>query len=59
MHRVVAQQMRIGFDGAQIVDAHDDDVLAPRFHDRTQHQPTDASEPVDGDPNGHEILLLI
>jgi len=51
---VEAQQMRIGLDRAEIVDLHDLDVLAARFHDGAQDVAPDAAEPVDGDANRHD-----
>ena len=56
MHAVIAQQMGVGLDRAQIVDRHDFDVAASRFHDRPQHQPADAAKAVDRNP---QVPLLI
>ena len=53
MHRVEAQQMRVGLDRAQIVDADHFDILAAGFRDRAQHVAADAAEAVDGNSNGH------
>ena len=47
MHAVIAQQMGVGLDRAQIVDGDDLDIAPPAFHDRPQHQPPDAAEAVD------------
>ena len=51
VHRIEAQQMRIGLDRPEIVDADDLDVLAAGFGDRAQHVAADAAESVDGDTN--------
>ena len=59
MHGIVAQQMRVGFDGAQIVYAHHHDVLTLGLHDRAQNQPPDAAEPVDRDAHCHVTFLLM
>ena len=53
--RIVAQQMRVGLDRPEIVDADDLDILAPAFGDRAQHKAADAAEAVDGNPR-HVIL---
>ncbi len=53
--RVVAQQMRIGFDRAQVVDRHDLDIIAPRFDDRAQHVPTDPAKAVDRYLDSHRF----
>src|SRR5437899_1659830 len=50
---VVAQEVGVGLDGAQVVDRHHLDVAAGVLDDRAQHQPADAAETVDGDANGH------
>ena len=57
MHRIEAQQMRVGFHRTEIVDRHDLDVAAPRFNDGAQHVAADATESVDGDSNRHIPLL--
>ena len=51
MHRIEAQEMRVGLDRRQVVDGDDLDIIALRFHDGAQHVAADAAEPVDGDPN--------
>ena len=53
VHAVVAQQMRVGFDRAEIVDADHLDVLAAGFGDGAQDVAADAAKSVDGDPNCH------
>jgi hypothetical protein len=47
VHRVVAHQMSVCFDRAQIVDADEFDILAARLDRRAKHQPPDAAESVD------------
>ena len=53
MHRVEAQQMRVGLDWPEIVDADHLDVVAARFGNGTQNIAADAAEPVDGNADGH------
>ena len=53
MYAVEAQQMRVGFHGAEIVDGNHFDVDAARLDDRAQHIAADAAEAVDGDFNYH------
>ena len=53
MHRVEAQQMRVGFDRAQIVDADHFDILAAGFGDGAQDVAADAAEPVNGNADSH------
>ena len=55
---VVAQQVGVGLDRAEVVDRHHLDVLAAMFDDRAQDEPADAAETVDGDANGHVGQLL-
>ena len=57
MHAVIAQEMRIGFDRAQIVDRDDIDILAAGFDDGAQDIAADAAKSVDCDANRHGILL--
>ena len=57
MHRVEAQQMRIGLDRSQVVDRHDLDILPLGFHNRAQDVAPDAAEPVDGNPDGHSATF--
>ena len=59
MDGVVAQQMRVGVHGAQIVDADDLEIVAPALDQRAQDQAADAPEPVDGKPNRHELSPLV
>src|SRR6516225_4606563 len=51
VHGIEAQQMRIGLDRGEIVDADDLDIGTPRFGDGPQHVPADAAEPVDAYTN--------
>ena len=44
MHAVVAQQVRVGLDRAEIVDGDDLDVLALGFSDGAQDVAADAAE---------------
>ena len=48
--RVVAQQVRVGFDRAEVVDGDDFDVLAVGLDDGAQDIAADAAETVDGNP---------
>src|SRR5690606_31121180 len=52
----VAQQMRVGFHRAQIVDRHDLDVGPARFDDRPKHVAPDPAEAVDSYLDSHVIL---
>jgi len=51
VYGIEAQQMRIGLDRGEIVDAHDLDIGTPRFGDGPQHVAPDAAEPVDAHTN--------
>ncbi len=53
VHRVVAQQVRVGFHRTEVVDADHLDILAARLGDGAQHVTADPAEPVDPDTNGH------
>ena len=53
MHRVVAHQVGVGLDRAEIVDRDDVDVLAPGFIDGANDVAADAAKSVDGDFYGH------
>ena len=53
VHAVVAQQMRVGFDGAEIVDGDHLDIGAAGFYDGAQHVTPDAAEAVDGNFHCH------
>ena len=56
MHGVEAQQMRVGLDRAEIVDADDLDILAAGLGDGPQDVAADAAKPVDRDPDCHARL---
>jgi hypothetical protein len=53
VHRIEAEQVGIGLDRAEIVEADDLDVGAAGLGDGAQDVAADAAEPVDGDPDGH------
>ena len=53
MHGIIAQQMRVGFHRAQIVQRHHFDVAAPAFHDGAQHKTPDAAKAVDRNADCH------
>src|SRR5690606_38210721 len=57
VHAVVAQQVRVGLDRAEIVDGDDVDVLAAGFIDGAQDVAADATETVDGNSDSHVLLL--
>src|SRR5258706_7636251 len=50
---VVLQQMRVGGDRSQIVDADDFDLAVLVLVGRAQYQAADAAEPIDRNPYGH------
>jgi hypothetical protein len=53
MHAVVFEKMRVGRDGADVVDSNDFDILAPGLVQRPQDQPADAPKAIDGHPYRH------
>src|ERR1043166_4333720 len=53
MHRIEAQQMRVGLDRPKIVDADHLDVGAAGFGDGAQDIAADAAKPVDRNPDCH------
>ena len=57
--RVVAQQVGIGFDRAEIVDGNDFDVGAAGFDDSAEDIAADAAETVDGNLDCHVHSLPI
>ncbi len=57
MHAVVAQQMRIGFDRAEVVDRHDLNIGAARLDDGAKNVAADAAKTVDCDANCHFLLI--
>ena len=56
MHAVEAQEMRVGFDRPEIVDADHLDIRAAAFGDGAQDIAADAAEPVNGNPDCHVKL---
>jgi hypothetical protein len=50
--------MGVGRDRAEIVDPHRHDVVALRLVERPQHQPADAAESIDRNPNSHRFLRM-
>ena len=58
MHAVEAQQMRVGLDRPQVIDGNDFNVLAAALGDGAQDVAPDAPETVDGNPDGHDVLLV-
>src|SRR3546814_7234935 len=56
MHAVIAEQMRIGLDRAEIVDADHFDVGAAAFDNGTQHIAADAAETVNRNANRHDFF---
>jgi hypothetical protein len=56
MHAVVAEQVGIRLDRAEVVDRDHLDIVAPALDGGAQHQATDAPEPVDGDLHGHGFI---
>ena len=59
VHGVEAEEVGVGLDRAEIVDRHDLDVLAARFHDRPHDVAADATEAVDCNPNCHVFLRYL
>ena len=53
MHTVISEQMRVGLHAAEVVDGDRNDVLAPAFHDRAQHEAPDPTKPIDRDLHWH------
>ncbi len=53
MHAVEAQQVRIGFHRAEIVDGNHFDIGAAGLDDGAQDVAADAAKTVDGDANCH------
>src|SRR5262249_10746702 len=51
VHGIETQEMCIGLDRSEVVDAHNLDVATPRFGNSAQHVATDATEPVDAHTN--------
>src|SRR3984893_12639623 len=59
MHGIKAQEMGVGLDRAEIVDANHLDILAAGFGDGPQYVAADAAAPVDRDPDCHLSLLQL
>ena len=59
VHAVEAQQVGVGLDRAEIVDADDLDILAARLGDGAQHVAADAAKSVDRDANCHVSPLKL
>jgi hypothetical protein len=55
MHAVVAQQVGVGLDRAEIVDGHDVDVLAAGLIDGADDVAADAAKAIDGNSYSHEF----
>src|SRR5262249_43079568 len=53
VNAVIAQQVRVGFDGAEIVDPDHLDLPAWMLHRRSEDQPSDAAKAVDRNPSRH------
>ena len=59
VHRIVAQQMRVGRRRRQVVDRDHRDVGASLLDDGAQHVAADPAEAVDGDANAHGVTSFI
>ena len=57
MHAVVAHQMGVRLDRAQIVDGDHFDIGATGFDDGAKHVAADAAKSVDGNFDGHGLAL--
>jgi len=53
MHRIVTQQMRIGFNRAEIIDGDNLYILASRFNNGSQHIAANATKSVNCYPYAH------
>ncbi len=58
MHAVIAEQVGIRFDGAEIVDGNDFDIGPPALDDGAQHVATNTAETVDRDPSQSFLVIL-
>ncbi len=56
MHAVVAQEVRVGLHGAQIVNGDDLDILPARLQNPTQHQPPNPAEAIDRYLGNHRLF---
>ncbi len=59
MDAIEAEQVRIGFNRAEIVDRDDFNIGAPAFDDGAQHVAADPTEAVDRDLDCHSCLLFV
>src|SRR6185312_9476956 len=59
MHAVVAEQMGVGLDRAEVVDADHLDIVAAGFRDGTQHVAADAAKSIDSYPDSHVRSLKV
>ena len=60
MHGIVAQEMRVGLDGTEIVDARRPAMsLRPDSDDGPQDQTADAAKSVDRHANCHDLPLIL
>src|SRR5690606_2111917 len=59
MHAVIAHQVGVGLDRAEVVDGDDVDVLAAGFIDGADDVAADAAETVDGNLHGHETVYSV
>jgi hypothetical protein len=57
VHAVVFEEMRIGRDGAEVIDRDDLNVLALGLVRRAQDQPANAAKAVDRNSDCHEFVL--
>ena len=53
MHAVISEQMRVGLHAAEVVDGDRNDIVAPAFDDRAQHEAPNPPKPVDRDLHCH------
>src|SRR3546814_21008304 len=53
VHRIVLQQVRVRFGGAEVVDGDELDVLALGLHGSAEDEAADPPEAVDTNPNCH------
>ena len=56
MHRIPLQQPGVGGGIAKVVDRDNDDIAALDFKNGAQNVASDATETVDGDLDGHDLL---
>jgi hypothetical protein len=58
MHGIEAQQMGVGFHRAQVIDGDDLHIRAATLQNGSQDEAADATKAIDGDANGHFLVLL-